>query len=127
MEYRYTTVKMENPAIVMVKLNRLLGFFPSGISNSETSTAVVFVTALSVEQKTTLDVFMARSDIATIPINAGGTNYTFDDIDKIKTLSGLDCDIYPTATGAIIQFTKVLTTTEKNSIKNSLSSLLKLT
>jgi hypothetical protein len=70
---------------------------------------------------------MAGTNLDALPVTTN-TVYTLADFDVgIKTLTGLDFDMYPTATGLVIQFTKVLTAQEKNSFRGAVANLLVIT
>lgn len=126
-DYKYDNVIIypDNLATVAIKINRLLGIMPSGLNDGGNTTIVSFFNDLTPQQKTQLDNFMSGANLDVIPDNSANSNYAIDYADTIKTATGLDCDIYPTPTGVIVQFYKVLTSNEKNTIKNYVAGLLR--
>lgn len=125
-EYRYDNVSINELAIVAVKITRLLGIAPTGLSDSGNTTIVMFASALTDPQKSSLNSFMAGTNLDVIPASTN-TRYTLADIEAVKQATGLDLDIYPTPNGLVIQFQKVLTTSEKNSFKGAVANLLTVT
>jgi hypothetical protein len=123
MTYRYDNVKIDDLAIVATRISRLIGIMPTGLNDSGDSTEIMFSIELTTEQKTALDAFMAGTNLDLLPPTTN-TAYAINDIEAVKSITGLDFDIYPTKTGLVIQFTKVLTTQEKNAFRNAVGSQL---
>lgn len=126
MEYQYKNVIISDLATTAIRIGKAVGVNPIGLSDSENTTTVLFASGLDSTQKTALDAFMTGSNLDLVPVNTGKTTYEFSDItESLKSITGLSFDIYPTKTGCIIQFSKSLTNSEKNSFRNAISSLLK--
>ena len=123
MTYRYTNVSINNLPIVATKISRLLGIMPMGLSDSGDTTEVLFANPLTDPQKSSLDSFMAGTNLDSLPVTTN-TSYILADIEAVKQATGLDFDIYPTSNGLVIQFTKVLTTQEKNNFRGAVANLL---
>lgn len=121
--YRYTDVIISNLPVVATKIARQVGVVPTGLSDSDNVTEVSFSTDLTVEQKSTLDTLMGTANIDVVPTTTN-TTYILGELENIKGVNGLDFDVYPTPSGLVIQFTKVLTNTEKNNFKNAVGGLL---
>jgi carbohydrate-selective porin OprB len=127
MIYRYTNVSITNLPVVATKIARQVGVMPTGLSDSGDTTEVMFATELTVGQKTILDSLMVNANVNVIPTTTN-TVYTLADLDVgIKALTGLDFDMYPSQNGLVIQFTKVLTSQEKNSFRGAVANLLVIT
>lgn len=126
MEYRYDNVAITDLPVVATKIARLLSVTPTGLSDANNTTTVAFASDLTAPQKASLDTFMAGSNLDAIPTTTN-TVYTLADWDNVKTATGLDFDIYPTAHTWVVQFTKVLTAQEKNSFKGAVANLLVIT
>lgn len=121
--YRYTDVIISNLPVVATKIARQVGVVPTGLSDSDNVTEVSFSTDLTVEQKSTLDTLMGTANIDVVPTTTN-TTYILGELENIKGVNGLDFDVYPTPSGLVVQFTKVLTNTEKNNFKNAVGGLL---
>lgn len=125
--YRYYNVTITDLPVVATKIGRLLGVLPSGLSDAGNTTEVSFSVELTEQQKASLDAFMAGTNLDQLPTNTGNTSYLLEDLELVKTATGLDFDIYPTSSGYVIQFTKALTASEKNSFRGAVAGLLRQT
>lgn len=126
MDYHYDNVAITNLPVVATKISRLLGIMPTGLTDTGDTTIVSFTGTLTTGQKTSLDTFMAGTNLDALPTSTN-TIYTLSDIEAVKAATGLDFDIYPTPTGLVIIFTKVLTAQEKNSFRGAVANLLVIT
>ena len=129
--YIYDNVKIENLAVVAIKIERRVGVRPTGLSDTGDYTTVYFATDLTAPQKVLLDGLMIETNIDQIPADIGYTIYTVDDFSDNRStlqtsLSSLIFDVYPTMTGYEIHFKKALTTAEKNNFKTLYAGTLKL-
>lgn len=123
MTYRYNNVTISDLAVVATKISRLIGVMPTGLSDSGNTTEVMFSSELTEGQKASLDSFMTGSNLDAIPTTTN-TVYTLSDMEAVKAATGLDFDMYPTASGLVIQFQKVLTAQEKNTFRGAVANLL---
>lgn len=123
MTYTYNNVSITNLAITATRIGRLLGVMPTGLNDSGDRTEIMFASDLTAPQKALLDSFMAGSNLDSIP-STTNTVYTLADFDLVKAATGLDFDVYPTATNWVIHFTKVLTSQEKNNFRGAVANLL---
>lgn len=123
MTYRYNDVLISNLPVVATKISRQVGVVPTGISDSGNTTEINFPSELTAGQKTTLDSIINSPTANDVPTTTN-TVYTLGDIEAVKAATGLDFDIYPTPNGLVIQFTKVLTSQEKNLFKGAVANLL---
>ena len=127
MTYKYTGVSITNLPVVATKITRHVGVIPTGLSDSGDTTEVMFAAELTAEQKAILDALITGVNVDVIPTTTN-TVYTFADFDvAIKAKTGLDFDMYPSPNGLVIQFTKVLTSQEKNAFKGAVANLLVIT
>ena len=78
MEYRYDNVTINDLPVVATKISRLLGIMPRGLSDSGNTTIVLFASDLTPAQKTSLDNFMAGTNLDTLPTTTN-TVYTLGD------------------------------------------------
>jgi hypothetical protein len=125
--YTYPNVAITDLGIVAVKIKRLLGVSPTGLSDAGDRTDVMFADELTTQQKTNLDSFMAGTNLDVIPTTTN-TVYRINTMDDIKTASGLDFDMYPTSdSGITLVFQKVLTSQEKNALKGAFANVLQQT
>src|SRR3990167_1819506 len=107
-------------SVVTYKIEKAISILPSMINQTGGYIYISFNAELDPSQKTTLDTLMADPNIGEIPANTGNTNAIISDIvdlrRSLQTNLGIDVDIFPTNTGWIIQFKKVLTNSEKNKL-----------
>lgn len=128
--YSYNGVQISNLAVVAIKIERRVGVRPIGLTDTGDFTTVLFTNELTAGQKAILDVLMVEPGIDLIPANTGNTTYIVDDFSDaratIQASMGATFDVYPTLTGYEVQFSKTLTTSEKNSLKGIFVNLLHL-
>jgi len=104
---------------------------PDGMSTNGIQVDVLYNTALSGAQKTTLDAIMTDATLGTIPVTAT-TIYTLDDIMdlraslKLLVTGGVTFSIYPSGPSQYkIIFDSVLTTSQRNTFQSAVGTFLK--
>jgi hypothetical protein len=128
----YTYPLVSGDLIVMaLKIEKQLPL-PDGWGDSGGQTYITYNTPLTAPQKSTLDSIVSNATVGSVPMTAN-TVYSLDDImDLRKTLTtqlatfGITFSIYPSGPSQMkLVFDKVLTTSDKNNLKNVIAGYFK--